>query len=255
MMKTCRQASTGFLLALTVSLAGTFTHAPAQAQFEAQSFFEGGDFDFQRFDLSRVLGQAYRQLEQALSETIADNFEADTAGLLQEVIGRATGVLGFPSPAALARELEGELAALPQPDVTQPVPVAESGALSRDLNRLLLREQIETVLGQDGQRLAQEKVETTASAVATTEQLAWQADAAISTQAAIKAMALQQAQSTALMGAVHTELLQSRQDTAAQSLALQDISASLDQQLTTQQAERRGEAITGLQQAAAARLF
>ena len=57
------------------------------------------------------------------------------------------------------------------------------------------------------------------------------------------------------MGAVHAELIESRKDTAAQSLALSDISEALDQGLSTEQAERRGEAITGLQQAANARLF
>lgn len=238
-------------IAFLVAASFLMTGSPANAQ----SLIDTRSFEFESINVSRYVSDVYRRATNVLNKNIADNFETDTANLLQNIIGNAVGVLGFPSPIAISEQLEGELAGLPQADITKPVPMAESGTINRELNRVLIGEQIAAVLGEDGQRISREKAETTAAVVLTNEQLAVQANTALSTQAVMKAMAQQQARSTALMGAVHTELLQSRQDTAAQSLALTDISATLDQQLTTQQAERRGEAITGLQQAAAAGLF
>lgn len=208
-----------------------------------------------RVDFNALIQDAYRQLSGILNEEIASDYDPEVAAIVQGTVNNALGVLGFPAPYQVTEDLENRLAALPQPDITEPVPASQEAFVRRDLNRDLLRQQIDTVLGEDGQITIDDKTEDIAQIVSESQQHAERAETAISTQASIKQMAQQQARSAELLGALHTETIQSRQDTAAQSLALVDISESLDQQLTTRQAERRGEVISGLEQAAVSRLF
>ncbi|MEM8648344.1 MAG: hypothetical protein AAGF86_18675 [Pseudomonadota bacterium] len=207
------------------------------------------------FDLTDLLQDVYRELTGHVNKAIAEDYDPEVASLIQGAVNTTVGTLGFTAPYEMAQELDRRFTVLPQSDVTEPVPASQASAVVRNVNRDLLRQQIETVLGQDGQQTAEEITEDVTAAVDQTQQHAETAQSAISTQAAIKEMAQQAAISAELLGALHTETLQGRQDTAAQSLALADISESLDQQLTGKQLERRNEAVMGLQQAAAARLF
>lgn len=194
-------------------------------------------------------------LNDQLNELIADTLPPELAPALQGIVANATGILGFPAPGELARQLEEELGSLPQNDITESVPSATLSGIERELHRTMLYQQVETVLGIDGQGLTRDKVNAVGSMVQQNAQLAAAAQGAVSTQEAIKAIAQQEAQNSALLSTLHTELLQNRQDTAAQSLALMSVSESLDQQLSNKQLERRGEVFTSLQQAALARLF
>ena len=207
------------------------------------------------FDFTDLVTDAYRELSGFINDAIADEFDPDIAALLQGTVNNARGVLGLADPNQLVKGIEDDLSTLPQADITQAVPGSTITRTARDLNRKLTTQQAATLLSQDGQQQTQDKLDDVAATVAQTEQHASNALAAISTQAAIKEMAQMHSRSTELLGAVHTELLQGRQDTAVQSLALADISASLDQQLTVSELQRRGDVLTGLELAAFARLF
>jgi hypothetical protein len=207
------------------------------------------------FEFTGLLNQAFQDLTGLLNDEIAEHYDPDVARLIQGTVNSAVGVLGFPAPYDTAQGLEAQISTLPQAEITIPVPASEVGFVQRDVNRDLLRQQTDTVLGQTGQEAALQRTEDVETLVLQTQVHADTAMTAISTQAAIKEMAQQQARSVELLGALHTETLQSRQDTATQSLAIADISESLDQQLTGRALERRGEAMTTLRQAAAARLF
>ncbi|NEQ47555.1 MAG: hypothetical protein F6K00_30030 [Leptolyngbya sp. SIOISBB] len=207
------------------------------------------------FEFTSLLNQAFQNLSAILNEEIAEQYDPEVARLIQVTVNDAVGVLGLPAPYDTAQNLEAAFSELPQTDITLPVPVSEVQAIQRNVNRALVRQQSNSLLGQDGQEAALQRTEDIGTLVQQTQQHADTALSAISTQAVIKEMTQQQARSAELLGALHTETLQSRQDTATQSLALADISESLDQQLTGRALERRGEAITSLRQAAAARLF
>lgn len=200
-------------------------------------------------------GDVYTDAAAFLNGLITDAYGPELGPVFQDITNNALGVLGIPSPAELARNLEEELRSLPQGDITETAPAATAPSIQRDINRSVLSQQINAVLGKDGQAVTQNKANAVASMVQQNAQLAVTAQQAVSTQDAIKAMAQQEAQNTALLSTLHTELQQNRQDTAAQSLALISVSESLDQQLNTQQLERRSEVFADLEQAALARLF
>ena len=207
------------------------------------------------FEFTGLLNQTFQDLTGLLNDEIAEHYEPDVARLIQGTVNSAVGVLGFPAPYATAQGLEAQFSTLPQSEITLPVPASDIDSVQRELNRDLLRQHTETIIGQAGQEAALQRTEDVEALVLQTQGHADTAMTAISTQAAIKEMAQLQARSAELLGALHTETLQSRQDTATQSLAIADISESLDQQLIGRSLERRGEAVTTLRQAAAARLF
>lgn len=238
------------LLAATVSvMALAVLTGPALAN----SFLQDIPFDLGSWGYTGLVQQAQADLRRVITSKIQEAIDPDLAPILQSAIERAIGAQGVLDPSELAKRIEQELSTLPQTDITEPVP--SSKAVERQANSLVVEQQIEAVLGQAGQERTQQKAELSTAAVEQSRQLANTAQAAVSTQEAIKAMALQQANSSDLLGAMHQELLQSRQDSAVQSLSLNDIAETLDQERTARQAERRGDAITGLEQAAAARLF
>lgn len=207
------------------------------------------------FDFTDLVTDAYQDLSGLINDTIATEFEPEVAVLLQGTVNNARGVLGLADPTVLEQGIEDRLDSLPQPDIIQPVPGSEASLMTRDLNRKLTEQQAAALLSQEGQQQTQTKLEDIAAVVQLTEDHANSAQVAISTQAAIKEMAQMHSRSTELLGAVHTEILQGRQDSAIQSLALADISASIDQQLTIDGLQRRGDVLTGLELAAFARLF
>ncbi|MDB9526958.1 hypothetical protein PN498_13240 [Oscillatoria sp. CS-180] len=206
-------------------------------------------------DFTGHFNNAFQDLLHVLEDTIAEEYSPQIAGLMQKAVNQAVGVFGYPAPYTVAESIEEQLGELPQPDVTQPVPMSETADMEQTFNRDLLSQQIETVLGKSGQDAAAQRTEGVESLISQTQSHADRAQAAVSTQAAIKEMVQLQADSAALLGTLHRETLQSRQDTAAQSLAVVDISESLDQQRDIHRLERRGEVLTSLEQAAAARLF
>lgn len=206
-------------------------------------------------DFVGVLTDSYQHLTSQLTAEIDEHYDGPVADIVQSTTRNALGVLGFPDPAQLSHDISQQFDTLPQSDITQPVPVTQSAMVIRQLNRDLLREQSATVLSLDGQQQLMNETHHVTDTVWQTQVHADTAQAAISTQQAIKEMAQLQARQAELLGSMQTALLQSRQDTAVQSLALADISENLDRQLTSEQLLRRAEVQATLQQAAQARLF
>ncbi len=236
------------LLAGTACLTGVIAFT---GQALANSYFTGQGIA--GWDYSRMVTTAQQDLRRVVNSSIDKYISPELAPVFRQSVNDAIGTLGIASPQQTAENIEDELVNLPQGDITQAAPSAAQ--ITRRANHLLIDQQIEAVLGQEGQSIAQQKLDTAAVSVNQTRQLASTAQVAVSTQDAIKAMAQQQANTSDLLGSMHLELLQSRQDTATQSLALNDIAETLDQETLMRQAERRSEAIAGFEQAAAARLF
>ena len=206
-------------------------------------------------DLDGYFQNAWGQFNSLLHEAISENYDPEVAALLQRSVNQALGTLGIPDPTQVALDLDRRLIGLPPGDITQPVPITRAAIVARDFNRELLRQQATTVLGQGGQQATQARAQQIANTVWQSQAHADAALAAISTQETIKQMAQLQARQTDLLGGLHSDLMQSRQDAAIHALALADISETLDQQWQAEQLERRAEVVNSLQQAALARLF
>ena len=232
-----------FLASVSLSLSGVLmvTHAADAALIwgEFVSYFQ----------------ESYSELQTVLRQTVADEFTPETAAMVQGTIDSALGTLGYPDPQQLRQGILRRLEATPPGDLTTPVPVTQTGPLTRDLNRQLLHSQAAAVLGRDGQIATQEKADQIAESVAVSQQEAAAAQAAISTQQAIKHMTEQHALNTELLGALQNELMQTRSEAMGSALTLADISETLDEQTRYAYNQRRVEALTSLSLAATARLF
>ncbi|MGP1385722.1 MAG: hypothetical protein ACTS2F_19335 [Thainema sp.] len=111
------------------------------------------------------------------------------------------------------------------------------------------------MLSQDGQANTQNKLTWMETTVDQIQQHADAAQAAVSTQDAIKQMAQQTALQSDVLGAVQAELLQSRQDAQLTNLNLANLSHSLDQETRARRLQDLGSALDTLQISSQARLF
>jgi len=110
-------------------------------------------------------------------------------------------------------------------------------------------------LSQSGQAATRDKITWMENTIGQVQQHADSAQVAVSTQDAIKAMAQQNARQSEVLGAVQSELLQSRQDTQLTNLNLANISQNLDQEARARRLQDLGSALDTLQISSQARLF
>jgi hypothetical protein len=133
--------------------------------------------------------------------------------------------------------------------------VQAAAETANEIDRQLTRAQVDAVLSQSGQAATRDKITWMENTIGQVQQHADSAQVAVSTQDAIKAMAQQNARQSEVLGAVQSELLQSRQDTQLTNLNLANISQNLDQEARARRLQDLGSALDTLQISSQARLF
>ena len=205
-------------------------------------------------DFFGIFRQAFEDAQAYLEEVITGHLD-HLPGNLDGVIHTALGELGLVDPNQMRSELAAELTSTLTGDLAHTDGVYAGIETANEVDRLLTRVQVDTVLSQEGQTAMGNKITWLENTVGQVQQRADSAQVAVSTQEAIKQMAQQSALESEVLGAVHSELLNARQDAQLTNLNLSNISQSLDQETRARRLQGLGDALETLQISSQARLF
>ena len=205
-------------------------------------------------DIFSLFRQSFESTKAYVEQTLAD-WIAPLPGDLQGVIQTTLGDLGLMDPNQVREVITEELTATLERDLVQSDSLYASLELANEVDRQMTRAQVDAVLGQGGQSATRDKITWIEDTIGQVQQHADTAQTAVSTQAAIKQMAQQNARQSEILGAVQSELLQSRQDAQLTNLNLANMSQNLDQEARARRLQALGNALDTLQISAQARLF
>ena len=200
--------------------------------------------------LAGILGQ-FEQYFSSISSYIQDLASAALAPLgedIQAAISSATGSLGLPDPIVAREAVSGTL----KDDDTL---VYSTERATNEVDRQITRAAVSATLGEEGQQRTQESLQATTEAVSVAEQAANAAQGEVVTQNVMKQIATQNAQTTALLGALRQDSLALRQDAQLTNLNLTNISRAVDGQNRAAGLEKVGEGMQTLRASSQARLF
>ncbi|NET38329.1 MAG: hypothetical protein F6K19_41095 [Cyanothece sp. SIO1E1] len=206
------------------------------------------------------LSDLFALFEQTFSDVqdYLDKILADTLGPLQEeiqnVVDNALGELGLVDPNQARQDMKAQVRETTG-DIFRLDPMAAGIQGANELDRQVTRAQVGSLLSEAGQAATRERIEWVENTVAQVGTQAKVAESAISTQQAIKQMAQQHANTAEVLGAVQSELLQSRQDAQMTNINLANISDTLDQETRSRHMGRLGNAIESLKISSQAGLF
>ncbi|MBE9113169.1 hypothetical protein IQ273_27690 [Nodosilinea sp. LEGE 07298] len=205
-------------------------------------------------DIFGIFRQAFETSKTYVEQTIADLL-TPLPGDLEGVIQNALGDLGLVDPNRVRSAIAEELTTILEGDLAQSDSIYAGLETANEVDRQLTRAQVDAVLGQSGQAATRDKITWIEDTIGQVHQHADSAQTAVSTQAAIKQMAQQNARQSEILGAVQSELLQSRQDAQLTNLNLANMSQNLDQEARARRLQSLGSALDTLQISAQARLF
>jgi hypothetical protein len=205
-------------------------------------------------DIFGIFCQAFEISKTYVEQTIS-GLLTPLPGDLEGVIQNALGDLGLVDPNRVRSEISTELATILEGDLAQSDSIYAGLETANEVDRQLTRAQVDAVLGQTGQAATRDKITWIEDTIGQVQQHADSAQTAVSTQAAIKQMAQQNARQSEILGAVQSELLQSRQDAQLINLNLANMSQNLDQEARARRLQELGSALDTLQISAQARLF
>lgn len=206
-------------------------------------------------ELNDLFSETYTEAQSYLDSLIAETFGED-APFVQAAVYEALGALGLSDPQILEESIrEGVIEADDMFDLSQPPALVKASAWGREADRQRLRSHVASVIGQEGQEAIQMKLDQISFTLEETYELGFQALDALSTQEAIKAMALQNVRNTELVGALQTEVINSRIDAQFSDEVLGNISQTLDEERTIRQNRDLAGVATSLSLASQAALF
>lgn len=234
-------------IALTSILVTTLMAAPIRPVAASQ-------VDTTFTDIFSLFRQSFESTKAYVEQTLAD-WIAPLPGDLQGVIQTTLGDLGLMDPNQVRAAITEELTTTLERDLVQSDSLYASLELANEVDRQMTRAQVDAVLGQGGQAATRDKITWIEDTIGQVQQHADTAQTAVSTQAAIKQMAQQNARQSEILGAVQSELLQSRQDAQLTNLNLANMSQNLDQEARARRLQALGNALDTLQISAQARLF
>lgn len=204
--------------------------------------------------LSQVFEQLNHQLESLrgyLNQIMADKLKPLSESLGKDIdaaVGDATGVLGLPDPIKSRDEVEKVAS-------SSLGPVYSADSATNEVDRQITRGAVYSTLGKEGQEQIKAQADKTQNSVALVQQTATAAQGEVVTQNVMKQIALQNAQTGAILGSIRADGLQAAQRQEMTNLNLTNISRSLDGQNQAKQAEIVGAGLDTLRITSRARLF
>ncbi len=135
---------------LTLTLSGLLV-LPAMAQLGRV----WTDFQYYSVDMQNYL-------RNNLSETLRP---LEVRG--QNALNNSTGELNLPNPIEAGKSFRQDILFNPTTDKFENNPVVQSNAVSNELNRLITRSSVESLMGRDGQRRLKDKLDQTENTIIT----------------------------------------------------------------------------------------
>lgn len=169
-------------------------------------------------------------------------FGKEFKGVADDVVGE----LGLPDPAQLRKALD---------KVVTDSAIFSKDGVANEADRQMARGSASAILSSDGQSQQAQAYEQTQSQLETVGQQAQAAQGMDVTQNVLKQMALQQTETTKVLGGVRSDLLKMNEQQATQTVVQTNISRTLDGQQQQQNAERVGTGFSNLRTASQASLF
>ncbi|MFH7023957.1 MAG: hypothetical protein ACHBN1_00750 [Heteroscytonema crispum UTEX LB 1556] len=176
------------------------------------------------------------------------NLSKSVQGDLQAAVNESVGTLGLPDSTEVREKVE-EIAA------NDDNAVNSVDKVTNEIDRQITRADSDTTLSKEGQELTKQQVEKTQTSIEKVQADASAAQGEFVTQNVMKRMAQQNTQTAAILGAMRTDGLKSKQSQDLANLNLTNISRSLDGQNQAQQKEVVGQGFNNLRTASQARLF
>ncbi|MEM8804451.1 MAG: hypothetical protein AAGF01_00165 [Cyanobacteria bacterium P01_G01_bin.38] len=228
-------------------LAATLLLVPAKpaAASQVDTLFE---------DIFGIFRQAFEDAKTYIEETISEQLET-LPGDMDVVIQNVRGELGLIDPNQARSEIADKIIETLEGDLAKSDRVYAATETANEVDRQLTRAQVDSILSEEGQTATKEKITWIEDTIGQVQQHGDSAQVAVSTQEAIKQMAQQNSLESEVLGAVQSELLQSRQDSQLTNLNLTNISQSLDQETRARRLQQMGGAMDTLQISAQTRLF
>jgi len=206
-------------------------------------------------ELGELFSDTYGEAKVYLDSLITETFGED-APVIQSAVNEALGVLEITDPLIVEEQIkEGVLNSDKEFDLSKPPAVVQASSIGKEVDRQRLRSHVASVIGQEGQAAIQTKMEQISITLEETQELGYAAEDAISTQEAIKKIAQQNVKNTELLGALQTEVINSRIDTQFEAEVLGNISQTLDEERTVRQNLELAGVATALSLAAQSTLF
>jgi opacity protein-like surface antigen len=169
-------------------------------------------------------------------------FGKEFEGIADDVVGE----LGLPDPTQLRKELDL---------VVTDSPIFSKDGVANEADRQVARGSAAAILSSDGQAQQAQAYDQTQTQLETVGQQAQAAQGMDVTQNVMKQMALQQAQTTQVLGGVRSDLLKMNEQQATDNLLQTNISRTLDGQQQQRNAEQVGTGFSNLKTASQASLF
>jgi opacity protein-like surface antigen len=169
-------------------------------------------------------------------------FGKEFEGIADDVVGE----LGLPDPTQLRKELD---------KVVTDSPIFSKDGVANEADRQVARGSAAAILSSDGQAQQAQAYGQTQTQLETVGQQAQAAQGMDVTQNVMKQMALQQAQTTQVLGGVRSDLLKMNEQQATGNLLQTNISRTLDGQQQQRNAEQVGTGFSNLKTASQAALF
>ena len=204
--------------------------------------------------LSQVFEQLNHQLASVrgyLDQIVADKLKPLSESLGKDIdaaLGDATGVLGLPDPTKSRNEVEKVASSSHNP-------VYSGDLATNEVDRQITRGAVNATLGQEGQQAIKQQADQTQNSVGLVQQQAQAAQAEVVTQNVMKQIALQNAQTGAILGSLRADSLQAAQRQELTNLNLTNISRSVDAQNQAMQAQKVGTGFDTLRITSRAKLF
>ncbi|NEP56931.1 MAG: hypothetical protein F6K31_07875 [Symploca sp. SIO2G7] len=208
-------------------------------------------------ELGELFYDTYLEAKTYLDQLITEEFGED-APAIQEAVDEALGALGLSDPLIVEEQIKEGVINLDEGlelDLTKPPAVVRGSEFAKEVDRQRLRSHSSSVIGQEGQEFIQEKLSQISTTIVETQELGYAAEEAISTQEAVKKLALQNSKETELLGALHTEVINSRIDTQFNADVLANISQTLDEERKARLNDELNQAIIRTVQSSQAELF
>lgn len=244
-MKTIKRVKSVFLngtvalvLIGTISVPAKAVTIPIQGDNPLSQIFQ--QFNQQLGSLRDYADKILTQKLQPLSESLGKDIDA--------AVSSTAGALGLPDPIKSRDDVE-KIASSP------PRPVYSADRAANEVDRQITRGAVASTLGEEGQQVMKQEAEATQNSVGLVEQQAQAAQGEVVTQNVMKQIALQNAQTAAVLGSMRADSLQSAQRQELTNLNLTNISRAVDGQNQAKQAEIVGAGLDTLRITSRAKLF
>lgn len=227
----------------------SFIQTPTTRTLNVNNVLSGGGVTGLFDQITQQLQALIQGVQTYMNQVIAQQIEP-LGEDLQSAVSSVMGDLGIPDPIAARENIKVATTGTFAGDSA-----TESRVLANEVDRQVTRATAASVLSAQGQQRTLQDLQRTQQTVEDIQQKAQQAQAAVSTQDVLKASTQQTAKMAEIMGSLHADNVQARQDAQNTNMNLTNISSSLDEANRTKQRESMGDAYSTLRVSSQAGLF